>query len=73
MGLGDFIMLIDKLGLFGLIFTLICIFFMVMGSVVDLVQGFWLWKRWRKKRRSVEYNAMKAQILLEMHEKETKK
>jgi UPF0716 family protein affecting phage T7 exclusion len=73
MGLGDFILVIDKLGVIGLIVTLICVFFMVMGSFVDLVQGFWLWKRWRKRQKQREYNSMKAQILFEMHEGKKKK
>jgi heme/copper-type cytochrome/quinol oxidase subunit 2 len=69
MGLGDFIMLIDKLGIWGILITLIFCSVMFMGSIVDIYQFLWRYRRWNKKRKQAEINKIRALILLEMHDK----
>lgn len=68
MGLGDFIFLVDKLGVFGLALTALFVFVMFAGSVVDIMQFWWRVKRFRHRRRRSEYNRIKAEVLMEQHE-----
>ena len=69
MGLGDFIMIIDKLGLFGVIITLIFLLVMFMGALVDIYQFMWVIKRVQTRRERAQYAKIRAQVLLELHEK----
>lgn len=73
MGLGDFILIIDKLGLFGLVIVFVFIVVMFVGAIVDIFQFWWVISRLKKKRhRSIE-SKIRAKLLLELHEKELKK
>lgn len=68
MGLGDFILLVNRLGLFGLIITIIFVSVMLMGSIVDIYQFLWRVKRHKKRRQRSLYNKIKSQVLMELHE-----
>ena len=72
MGLGDFIMLIDKLGMAGIVITLAFVLVMFMGSVVDIYQFLWRFNRWRKRKETKKLNQLRAQILLELHDQKEK-
>ncbi len=50
MGLGDFIMIIDNLGLPGVILVVALVLVMLAGSIVDIYQFFWMVRRVRRIR-----------------------
>lgn len=70
MGLGDFILLIDKLGIFGVILTLLFLAVMFVGALVDIYQFMWVIRRIKTRQERARYARMRAQILLELHEKQ---
>jgi hypothetical protein len=69
MGLGDFLMLIDRMGWFGVFLSGLFVAVMFMGSVVDIYQFMWVWMRRRQRINRAKYNRIKAEVLLELHEK----
>lgn len=69
MGLSDFILLIDKLGVFGVVLTLLFLTVMSVGALVDIYQFLWVLKRVNTRRERAKYAKMRAQILMEIHEK----
>jgi hypothetical protein len=69
MGLGDFILIIDKLGVFGIVITLVFLLVMFMGALVDIYQFWWVIKRIQNRKERTQYAKVRAQVLLEMHEK----
>jgi hypothetical protein len=68
MGLGDFILIIDKLGIFGVILTFIFLSVIFMGAMVDIFQFLWVMKRLRNRRSRAMYEKVKAQVLLDQYE-----
>jgi hypothetical protein len=72
MGLGDFIMLIDKLGVFGVIITLIFLLVMFMGALVDIYQFLWVIKRVQNRRVRALHSKIRAQVLNEIFEERKK-
>ena len=69
MGLSDYILLIDKLGVFGVLIVTVFLIVMFVGSLVDIVQFAWMYQRAQKKKERMQYNKIKAQVLLELHDK----
>ena len=65
-------MLIDKLGMAGIVITLAFVLVMFMGSVVDIYQFLWRFNRWRKRKETKKLNQLRAQILLELHDQKEK-
>lgn len=70
MGLSDYILLIDRLGVFGVLIVTLFLLVMFVGSLVDIVQFAWMFKRAQKRRDRIQYNKIRAQVLLELHERE---
>lgn len=73
MGLSDFIMLIDRLGIVGVIITIIFVGVMFIGSVVDIQQFWWRVRRHRQKRERAYRERVKAELLMEMHKERDRK
>ena len=72
MGLSDFILIIDRLGLFGIILVLSFILIMFFGALVDIYQFLWLLRRLKTRRARVQKESLKAIILKEHFEAITK-
>jgi hypothetical protein len=68
MGLQDFILLIDSLGLPGLLLVMAFVSVMIMGALVDIFQFLWVMKRIRSRRRRALLQKLKAQVLQEQLE-----
>ena len=51
MGLGDFILIIDKLGWIGVVIVLVFVLIMFVGSVVDIYQFLWVFRRVHRQRQ----------------------
>lgn len=73
MGLGDFILLIDKFGVFGLAVVFLFASVMFLGSLVDIYQFLWLIKRMKNRRKKRLREEIRAEILLELHQEEIRK
>lgn len=68
MGLGDFILIIDKLGFVGVLFVVVFLSVMFIGSLVDIFQFIWVMKRLKVRRSRAVKERLKAEILLEHYE-----
>lgn len=50
MGLGDFILIIDKLGILGIVIVLVFVLVMFAGAIVDIYQFAWVLRRMQRIR-----------------------
>ena len=69
MDISLFQLLIAKLGALGFTLGMLCFVVMMMGSVIDILQFWWVVRRLAKKRERLKYDRIRAQVLLEIHEK----
>lgn len=72
MGLSDFILIIDRLGILGVVLVILFVSVMFMGSVVDCYQFWHRVRRHRIRRRRAYRDKVKAEILMELHEERKK-
>lgn len=72
MGLGDFITLVNEFGIAGLIVSGFFVGVMFVGAIVDILQFWWVMKRHKARRERQLHSKIRAQLLLELHEQQSK-
>ena len=70
MGLSDFILIIDKLGFFGVILVAVFLLIQFLASIVDIYQWLQFRRRGSRIKRNREKEKLRAEILHELYERE---